>query len=261
MPDAVRTSASDSVIELLESSEMMGTIQTLTRRDVLRGLSMGAVALASGGLMTGCGGSGGGGNSSSSGFYPDLTRFTPNYANVVTLDYWPSLPLTVYFANDLTVTPQGGALTHVNDVIQSGFDEWGAATGGVIGYRVVTDPSAANIMVTSEVIPRPTGNAETGDTSLNAPNNVIVSATTAVYFWTDITVAELTVGQRTTSAHEFGHLIGIAGHSTEPSDLMYASHTPTQDVQPSLRDVNTVKTVCIVSGDNVQWEARGRETE
>ena len=97
--------------------------------------------------------------------------------------------------------------------------------------------------MTTQVVPRPAGTAETGDTSLHASDNRISSATAVIYVWPDITVAELTVGQRTTSAHEFGHLLGIAGHSDDPNDLMYPSHAPTQDVPLSARDINTAKTI------------------
>lgn len=215
--------------------------ERLTRRDFLLGVS--ASLLSGAALLSGCGG-GGGGSTADGGYHPDLNRFTPNYANLIGIDHWPTLPVTVYFASDLTITPQGGSPTRVNDVIQSGFQRWPDATGGVIGYRVVSDPSAANIVVTTKSIPDPSGQSETGYTQVHTGrNNVLTSATTEIYVWPDITVDELLGGQVSTSAHEFGHMLGIAGHSDNPGDVMYVSHDPTQDVPLSVRDINTIKTI------------------
>jgi len=214
----------------------------LTRRGFLGALS----ALGLSGLLAGCGGgsssatsTGGGGS-----YQPDLSRFAPNYAANLTLYHWPALPVRVYFANDVTVTPQGGSPTRVNDLILTGFGRWPAATGGVVGYTVVTDPGQAQITVSTVAIPDPTGLSETGKTSVTpGAGNVLISATTQIYVWPDITVPELTQGLLATASHEFGHALGIGGHSPDPSDVMYVSHDPNADVPLSARDVNTIKTI------------------
>ena len=214
----------------------------LTRRRFLGALS----ALGLSGLLAGCGGGGssttspGGGGS----YQPDVSRFAPNYAANVTLYHWLVLPVRVYFANDLTVTPQGGSPTRVNDLIRAGFDRWPAATGGVVGYMVVTDPGQAQITVSTVTVPDPSGLSETGKTSVTpGAGNGLQSATVQIYVWPDITVTELTQGLLATSAHEFGHALGIGGHSPDPGDVMYASHDPNTDVPLSARDVNTIKTI------------------
>lgn len=222
---------------------MQGTNDSfLTRRGFLGAVS--ACGLT--GLLAGCGGGGGSSSatSTSSSYQPDLTRFTPNYAASVTLYHWPTLPVRVYFANDLTITPSGGSPTRINNLIQTGFQRWPTATGGVVSYTVVTDPSQAQITVSIVTVPDPTGLSETGKTSVsNTSGAVLTGATVQIYVWPDITVPELTQGLLATAAHEFGHALGIGGHSPDPSDVMYVSHDPNADVPLSVRDVDTLKTI------------------
>lgn len=204
-------------------------------------------AISLGGLLAGCGGGGGSSSSSSSGsssYQPNLSRFTPNYAANITLYHWSALPVRVYFTNDLTVTPQGGSPTRVNDLILAGFNRWPTATGGIVGFIQVTDPAQAQITVSTVAIPDPIGLSETGKTSvIPGAGNVLQTATTLIYVWPDITVPELTQGLPATSAHEFGHALGIGGHSPNPGDVMYVSHAPNVDALLSANDVNTIKTL------------------
>ncbi len=220
--------------------EINGEGRFLTRRGFLGALA----ALGAGGLLAGCGGGGGSSPSPSGPAQPDLARFTPNYAGSVTRNHWPALPVRVHFTNDITLTPPGGAATRVNDLIRAAFDRWPAATGGTVGYTLTDDPALANISVTTTTIPDPHGLSETGTTSVSAPSgNLLTAAVMQIFVWPDITVPELTQGLLATAAHEFGHALGIEGHSPDPSDLMYVSHDPNADVPLSLRDVNTIKTL------------------
>ena len=43
------------------------------------------------------------------------------------------------------------------------------------------------------------------------------------------------------AAHEFGHALGIEGHSKDPADLMYFQHTVGQPWTITARDLNTMK--------------------
>jgi len=223
-----------------QNQAMQGTDDTLlTRRGFLGAVS----ALGLGGLLAGCGG-GSSDTVAGSSYQPDLSRFTPNYAASVTLYHWPALPVRVYFANDVTATPRGGSPTRVNDLILTGFGRWPAATGGVVGFTQVTDPNQAQITVSTVAIPDPMGLSETGKTSVTpGAGNVLIAAATQIYVWPDITVPELTQGLPATSAHEFGHALGIGGHSPNQGDVMYVSHDPNADVPLSVRDINTVKTL------------------
>ena len=190
--------------------------------------------------LTGCGGGGGGSSSTST---PAASSFTPNYVASVTPYHWATLPVRVYFANDLTLTPKGGAATRLNTLFQSGFDRWPAATGGVVSYQVVTDPALAQITVTTVPVPDPAGQAETGVTTVAHTGSVLTAATMQIFVWPDITNTELTQGQVATATHEFGHALGIGGHSPVSTDEMFVLHNPDQDVLLSERDVNTIKTI------------------
>ena len=223
----------------METKEVSGGSHVLTRRRFLGALA----ALGAGGLLAGCGGGGGSPSPPNSQVLPDLGRFAPNYAGDVTRNRWPVLPVRVHFTNDIVLTPPGGAATRVNDLIRAAFDRWPAATGGIIGYVLTDDPAQANISVTTTTVPDPSGLSETGSTSVTAGGGVLAAATVQVYVWPDITAPELTRGLPATAAHEFGHALGIEGHSPDPSDLMYVSHDPNADVPLSLRDVNTIKTL------------------
>ena len=189
--------------------------------------------------LTGCGGGGGGSSTPA----PTSATFTPNYVASVTPYHWATLPVRVYFANDLTVTPKGGAATRLNTLFQSGFDRWPAATGGVVSYQVVTDPAQAQITVSTTAVPDPAGQAETGVTTVAHTGSVLTAATVQIFVWPDITTTELTQGQVATATHEFGHALGIGGHSPVSTDEMFALHDPNQDVLLSPRDVNTIKTI------------------
>ena len=216
----------------------------LSRRAFLRRIGFTTGALLCGAAAAGCGGGGGSETSSAPSYSPNLSQFTPNYGSEITLDHWPALPVRVYFANDIAVTPKDGRPTRVNSVIQTGFNRWSAATGGVVGYHLVTDPAQADITVSVTTVPDPVGLSETGKTSVRTgAEGGLQLAMIEIYIWPDITDAELTQGLLATATHEFGHALGIAGHSSNAGDVMYILHQPGQDVALTARDVNTVKTL------------------
>lgn len=222
---------------------MQENFETLSRRNFLRRSALLAGALLGGAVAAGCGGGGGGSRGpAASGYQPNLIQFTPNYAAEIGFDHWATLPVRVYFANDVTARPKDGSPLRVNSLIQTGFARWPAATGGVVGYTVVTDPAQANITVSVTSIPDPVGLSETGKTTLQTgTGGILQAATIEMYVWPDITSAELTQGLTATATHEFGHALGIAGHSSDSGDVMYVFHQPAVDVGVSTRDANTIK--------------------
>ena len=194
--------ASDYNGEVLTRPRFLGTLSALTMSGLLAGSGEG------GGSSSGSGGE-------SSSYQPTLSQFTPNYAANITLYHWPALPVRVYFASDVTVTPGGSSMTRVNDLILAGFNRWPNATSSVVDFTQATDPTQAQITVSAVTIPDPTGLSETGRTSVTSgTGNVLRTAAVQIYVWPDITIPELTLGQVETATHA----LGIGGQA--PSPLM-----------------------------------------
>ena len=82
------------------------------------------------------------------------------------------------------------------------------------------------------------GNGVLGLTRLNVENGVIISSKVMV-------ARNLTIGQQYKVAqHEFGHALGIRGHSSDQRDLMWASSNKfTLYTVMTLRDTNTIRSI------------------
>jgi hypothetical protein len=166
------------------------------------------------------------------------------------LHQWDHFPITVYF-------DRGGAYTEEREQqALAGFDEWVDATGGVLSYTVL-DPdedSPKDADVTVRFMPGPylppdpqtVGRTETavrGRHTLMRARMAIAVGDASPSVLTEI------------AAHEFGHALGINGHSDDPDDLMFASSTRLLNPsaasapprgqkrlrKPTVRDVNTIK--------------------
>ena len=208
-----------------------------------RALWTGAAALSFGLILTGCGGGGGGGTgptsarvSTNSTPVPSQgtscsTTYTPNYASSVRLLHWTIFPLRVYFVQDSNLTAARQALA------VQGFNRWVQDTNGGVTYNVVSSAAAANVTVKFYQF---TGGP--GDT---------LGVTNVKYYDESSTIssAEINLGvtgdtrnDLITDSHEFGHALGILGHSPVNLDLMYfeANDQYTGDITTS--DLNTLLT-------------------
>ena len=192
--------------------------------------------------LSGCGGGGAsGGNSLVSSASTDgcVTKaYAPNYAGDTdpktgkanVLRTWVGLPLRVYFAPGALLTPdrQSAAL--------AGFDWWAMAENGTISYLVAIDAANADITVAFEQ----SGETEYGAVTTyhyDASNHLTQASITfnVAYINRD---ALLTPA----AAHEFGHALGIDGHSENPADIMAYSASVYNLTGLSTRDINTIKT-------------------
>lgn len=190
-------------------------------RLVLRFVSF--LALLSSTLWLSSCGSGGGGAGLSA---CDIDTFTPNYGrNVDHLLNWSSFPVTVFFVKDANYT------TARQNLATDGFDQWVSATQGVLTYSLTNDVNNADITVRFD----PT--TSDGVTTIHFSGFTLSSADMALG-----TRNNAAADIQCIAAHEFGHALGIDGHSDDQNDLMYAIHFVGTVCPVTQRDLNTIKT-------------------
>ncbi|MCS7065215.1 MAG: matrixin family metalloprotease [Fimbriimonadales bacterium] len=155
------------------------------------------------------------------------STFTPNYVpQLERLLRWGGFPVRVYFIKDESYTELRQSLA------LQGFDQWVEISELKIHYQVTDSPESAHIVVRFDPTTRD-GLTEyrfrTNGLLVSAEINIGVKGNSAV----DI---------RSVAAHEFGHALGIGGHSDDPADMMYPTFTAGIPLQITPRDFNTLKT-------------------
>lgn len=168
----------------------------------------------------------------------------PDYSHASALHlllHWNRLPVRVLFL-------PGPLMTDTRKkAVLAGFDRWTLTTLGRISYTVVDSVKDADVTVDF-------------DPHESLPGTGNVSGHTWMLFsGTVLQKAQMTLAVggtepddlSNTAAHEFGHALGIDGHSDNASDLMYPQLTrtiyiglpslPTLPRLPSKRDINTLK--------------------
>ena len=173
-------------------------------------------------LGPGCGG--GGGSNQISVCAADT--FTPNY--VLKLSHfltWGSVPVRVFFVQDANYSSPRHALAI------AGFDTWVTATGSTINYTEVSVRANADITVAFD----PTTQNGLTQLSFNGLSMSLAEISIGVKNQADIDLQCI-------AAHEFGHSLGIDGHSDISGDLMYPIHFAGLACPISTRDLNTMKT-------------------
>ena len=174
-------------------------------------------------LGPGCGGGGGG---TSSIAVCSLDSFTPNYATKVShLLNWNSFPLRVFFVQDANFSQARRVLA------LAGFDQWVTASNSTISYSEVSTTANADITVTFD----PT--TQNGVTQIRFQGLNMVSAEMGLGVKNQTDMDLMCI-----ASHEFGHAIGIDGHSDIEADLMYPIHFIGTVCPVTARDLNTIKT-------------------
>lgn len=139
---------------------------------------------------------------------------------------WESFPVEVCFVRDANYSEakQKRALL--------GLARWVSASGGVIRYHVSAKPAEAQIAVRFD----PSNND--GYTTTSFTDGQITSASVRIG-------VKRGAGRdmEAIAAHEFGHALGLDGHSDVKSDLMFPVHHMGTPYRITARDLNTLATL------------------
>lgn len=174
---------------------------------------------------------------------------TSDYAHCSSMHHllhWQKMPLLIYFDRSTCVPADDASRTWV-PIAKRGFKEWVTATNQAITFKIVDDPSLANLTV--DFTPIEYLNGVEGSVGITG---LIYSGTTLHRAHMTIATGDATDSQiQSVAAHEFGHALGIDGHSDRLGDLMYPSTVRvfTADMKPVLappiqvssRDLNTLR--------------------
>ena len=159
--------------------------------------------------------------------------FTPNYIDQLNPPLmWKHTSgspfhVTVYFPRDgsYTVSRHSAAV--------QGFNMWVQALNNRIQFQEITSPSSPDITVTFDP------STANGYTLFGRIGDIIQPDIKMTLGFQDVGLSFV----QGSAAHEFGHALGINGHSTDPNDLMYVSAAPDKVFNITTRDLNTVKTI------------------
>jgi hypothetical protein len=207
-----------------------------------------AVALPLAAGLAGCGGGGGGTGTPSGGtkevsgttpVTPVVTSpvntggtgsFVPNYrAELIAARRWDKSTLTVGFT---APTNANGTVRNVGPLVQQAIDLWNQKVGQNISFQLT---SAADADIQIRWVPTASLPSDAiGRTEVRFRNadQVLISASVSVEQSLPDSFQVQVI------SHELGHSLGIEGHSTVQSDLMFTNaHLP---VQITTRDQNTV---------------------
>ncbi len=153
------------------------------------------------------------------------------------------MPLRVYI-EDGTGTP--GYRDSYQDYVRRAFNEWQVISNSELTWREVNSPAQADIVCSWTAEARPKGGSvEAGETRTTIqrspffPNGHIVSAQVVVL--TDLFGRSFSNENiYKTCLHEVGHALGLQGHSSTTSDIMYPVLNASQTPYLKDRDRNTI---------------------
>jgi predicted Zn-dependent protease len=145
---------------------------------------------------------------------------------------WAHFPITVFFVKDSEYTRAR------EQAACAGFDCWGQATHGLISYRLTSNRSTADLTVRFDATKSDGLTYTESMDGLNRRGNMSLGVAMPNHDDGEIPMDDLSC----VAAHEFGHALGINGHSKSPLDLMYREHSIGEPWSITDRDLNTLKT-------------------
>ena len=171
------------------------------------------------------------------------STFVPNFAGAVPLYRWTHEPIRVRFLNSGVVQMNDGGQSDLQQIALAGFQEWAAATNNGVTIQLTNDPAQTDVTVHfGHLAAVPTANDVLGlESSTLFADGTIKTADVLLNEWPTMTAGNID-SFRETAAHEFGHALGIAGHSASSLDVMYAAHVLSNGKNLTARDVNTLLT-------------------
>ncbi|MGE0200614.1 MAG: matrixin family metalloprotease [Candidatus Melainabacteria bacterium] len=174
-----------------------------------------------------------------------LPALADNYYNYAVRGYpvCREMPVKVYFNR----TPGVKNWSSKNMwIARNAMRLWQEATKNRVRFTEVASPSSADAILTWQATYKDpasgqylggiTSSGRSGEKITNARTILTTTHPTKGYAYNDTQLAANT-------NHEFGHILGIKGHSPNPTDLM--SHTPTsmRSLSPTARDVETLNMI------------------
>lgn len=198
-------------------------------------------------LAAGCGGGGGSATSRSS---VDATAadvpvcraaYAPAYVERLSgLRRWRSFPVRVRFATATAYRDSFGNAAPLEERLRDGFDRWREATGGAVTWTETADPADADITVSVRMLGARRADRVLASTTVrwNGPETRLRAAEMVVYGWDGMSAGDV-AALSATGTHEFGHALGLDGHSDDPADVMYPSGNGSGRI--TARDLNTLR--------------------
>lgn len=165
-----------------------------------------------------------------------FATYVPNYSDAINTSTnpnvegnfytWANLPIKIFFVVDSFWS------SGLQTATLAGFDSWNSTVGGA-SYTIVSSSSSADLVV-SFVPPGTIGTNVLGVTSGTVRGSQLVSATMEI-------LNTRTLNQITqTAGHEYGHALGMFGHSPSATDIMYYAAAPASPNAPTANDSNTL---------------------
>jgi len=163
------------------------------------------------------------------------------------------MPLKVFIENG-SGTP--GYRDYYPDYIRKAFNEWQDTSNGKISWQEVSSPNQADVVAAWTANAKPNGpGVEAGETKCTIGVNRITKEQSIIH--ANISVLTTLMGRSfsdtdtyKTCLHEVGHAIGMEGHSSTPSDIMYPVLNNSQTPYLKPRDINTMAALYTDSGNS-----------